>query len=103
MAWSPFSGSAIPFGLGLLSVSILAGRSATATAYWSRSLGFESGLDSSFASPVFNGSSRSSCSCRRRGGDPGLPLVSVILVAQSLNGVLLPSSSSSRCCLITPR
>jgi Mn2+/Fe2+ NRAMP family transporter len=54
--------------------------------------GFESGLDSSFReAPVFNGIITVLMFVPAAVAViPGLPLVKVILVAQSLNGVLLP-------------
>ena len=82
------------FGLGLLSVSILAaGVLPLATAYVvCEAFGFESGLDSSFReAPVFNGIITFLMFVPAAVAMiPGLPLVSVILVAQTLNGVLLP-------------
>jgi NRAMP (natural resistance-associated macrophage protein)-like metal ion transporter len=92
----PFLGSAAKylFGLGLLSVSILAaGVLPLATAYVvCEAFGFESGLDSSFReAPVFNGIITFLMFVPAAVAViPGLPLVSVILVAQSLNGILLP-------------
>lgn len=92
----PFLGSAAKylFGLGLLSVSILAaGVLPLATAYVvCEAFGFESGLDSSFReAPVFNGIITFLMFVPATVAViPGLPLVSVILVAQSLNGILLP-------------
>ena len=96
MALVPFLGEAAKylFGLGLLSVSILAaGVLPLATAYVvCEAFGFESGLDSSFReAPVFNGIITFLMFVPAAVAMiPGLPLVSVILVAQSLNGILLP-------------
>ena len=96
MALQPFLGDAARylFGLGLLSVSILAaGVLPLATAYVvCEAFGFESGLDSSFReAPVFNGIITVLMFVPAAVAViPGLPLVKVILVAQSLNGVLLP-------------
>ena len=96
MALQPFLGEAARylFGIGLLSVSILAaGVLPLATAYVvCEAFGFESGLDSSFReAPVFNGIITVLMFVPAAVAViPGLPLVSVILVAQSLNGVLLP-------------
>jgi len=96
MALEPFLGAAAKylFGLGLLSVSILAaGVLPLATAYVvCEAFGFESGLDSSFRqAPVFNGIITFLMLVPAAVAMiPGLPLVSVILVAQSLNGILLP-------------
>jgi len=96
MALQPFLGEAARylFGIGLLSVSILAaGVLPLATAYVvCEAFGFESGLDSSFReAPVFNGIITFLMFIPAAVAVvPGLPLVSVILVAQSLNGILLP-------------
>ncbi len=96
MALEPFLGAAAHylFGLGLLSVSILAaGVLPLATAYVvCEAFGFESGLDSSFReAPVFNGIITFLLLVPAAVAViPGLPLVKVILVAQSLNGILLP-------------
>jgi NRAMP (natural resistance-associated macrophage protein)-like metal ion transporter len=96
MALQPFLGAAAVylFGLGLLSVSILAaGVLPLATAYVvCEAFGFESGLDSSFReAPVFNGLITFLMFVPAAVAViPGLPLVRVILVAQSVNGVLLP-------------
>ena len=96
MALQPFLGDAARylFGIGLLSVSILAaGVLPLATAYVvCEAFGFESGLDSSFReAPVFNGIITVLMFVPAAVAViPGLPLVSVILVAQSLNGILLP-------------
>jgi NRAMP (natural resistance-associated macrophage protein)-like metal ion transporter len=96
MALEPFLGAAAKylFGLGLLSVSILAaGVLPLATAYVvCEAFGFESGLDSGFReAPVFNGLITFLMFVPAAVAViPGLPLVSVILVAQSLNGILLP-------------
>jgi NRAMP (natural resistance-associated macrophage protein)-like metal ion transporter len=96
MALAPFLGAAAQylFGLGLLSVSILAaGVLPLATAYVvCEAFGFESGLDSTFReAPVFNGIITFLMLVPAAVAMiPGLPLVSVILVAQSLNGILLP-------------
>ena len=96
MALEPFLGRAAEylFGLGLLSVSVLAaGVLPLATAYVvCEAFGFESGLDSSFReAPVFNGIITFLMFVPAAVAIiPGLPLVTVILVAQSLNGVLLP-------------
>jgi NRAMP (natural resistance-associated macrophage protein)-like metal ion transporter len=96
MALQPFLGSAAKylFGLGLLSVSILAaGVLPLATAYVvCEAFGFESGLDSSFReAPVFNGIITFLVFVPAAVAViPGLPLIDVILVAQTLNGVLLP-------------
>jgi len=96
MALEPFLGAAAKylFGLGLLSVSVLAASVLPlATAYVvCEAFGFESGLDSSFReAPVFNGIITFLMFVPAAiAVIPGLPLVSVILVAQMLNGVLLP-------------
>ncbi len=96
MALQPFLGVAAKylFGIGLLSVSILAaGVLPLATAYVvCEAFGFESGLDNSFReAPVFNGLITFLMIVPAAVAMiPGLPLVKVILVAQSLNGVLLP-------------
>ena len=96
MALEPFLGTAARylFGLGLLSVSILAaGVLPLATAYVvCEAFGFESGLDSGFReAPVFNGLITFLMFVPAAVAViPGLPLVKVILVAQSLNGILLP-------------
>jgi Mn2+/Fe2+ NRAMP family transporter len=96
MALQPFLGAAATylFGLGLLSVSILAAAVLPlATAYVvCEAFGFESGLDSSFReAPVFNGIITALTFIPATVAMiPGLPLVDVILVAQMLNGVLLP-------------
>ena len=82
------------FGLGLLAVSILAaGVLPLATAYVvCEAFGFESGLDMGFReAPVFNGVITFLIFVPAAiASIPGLPLVSVILSAQMLNGVLLP-------------
>ena len=96
MALVPFLGSAAQylFAIGLLSVSILAaGVLPLATAYVvCEAFGFESGLDNSYRdAPVFNGLITFLMFVPAAVAIiPGLPLVSVILVAQSLNGILLP-------------
>jgi Mn2+/Fe2+ NRAMP family transporter len=96
MALVPFLGAAAQylFAVGLLSVSILAaGVLPLATAYVvCEAFGFESGLDSSFReAPVFNGIITFLMFVPAAVAIiPGLPLLDVILVAQSLNGVLLP-------------
>jgi NRAMP (natural resistance-associated macrophage protein)-like metal ion transporter len=77
------------FGIGLFAVSTLAaGVLPLATAY----VVCESGLDTSFReAPVFNGIITFFMFVPAAVAMiPGLPLVKVILVAQSLNGVLLP-------------
>ena len=96
MALVPFLGAAAQylFAIGLLSVSILAaGVLPLATAYVvCEAFGFESGLDNSFReAPVFNGLITFLMFVPAAVAMiPGLPLVNVILVAQSLNGILLP-------------
>jgi Mn2+/Fe2+ NRAMP family transporter len=96
VALEPFLGAAAKylFGLGLLSVSILAaGVLPLATAYVvCEAFGFESGLDSSFReAPVFNGLITFYTFVPAAVAMiPALPLVDVILAAQMLNGVLLP-------------
>jgi len=96
MALVPFLGAAARylFGIGLLSVSVLAaGVLPLATAYVvCEAFGFESGLDHTFReAPVFNGLITFLMFVPAAVAMiPGLPLVDVILVAQSLNGVLLP-------------
>jgi len=96
MALEPFLGAAAKylFGIGLLSVSILAaGVLPLATAYVvCEAFGLESGLDNSFRdAPVFNGLITFLMIVPAAVAIiPGLPLVKVILVAQSLNGILLP-------------
>lgn len=95
-ALEPFLGAAarLLFGIGLLSVSILAaGVLPLATAYVvCEAFGFESGLDSTFReAPVFNGIITFYMFVPALVAMiPGLPLVGVILVAQMLNGMLLP-------------
>ncbi|MEZ5124886.1 MAG: Nramp family divalent metal transporter [Thermoleophilia bacterium] len=95
-ALEPFLGEAARFlfGLGLLSVSILAaGVLPLATAYVvCEAFGFESGLDSSFReAPVFNGLITFYMFVPALVAIiPGLPLLKVIMTAQMLNGVLLP-------------
>jgi len=82
------------FGVGLFAVSTLAaGVLPLATAYVvCEAFGFESGLDTSFReAPVFNGIITFFMFVPALVAMiPGLPLVKVILVAQTLNGVLLP-------------
>jgi NRAMP (natural resistance-associated macrophage protein)-like metal ion transporter len=96
LALVPFLGVAAQylFAVGLLSVSILAaGVLPLATAYVvCEAFGFESGLDNSFReAPVFNGIITFLTFVPAAVAIiPGLPLVTVILVAQSLNGILLP-------------
>ncbi len=96
MALDPFLGEAARylFGLGLLSVSILAaGVLPLATAYVvCEAFGFESGLGMGFReAPVFNGIiTFYMLGPAVVASIPGVPLVTVILVAQVLNGVLLP-------------
>jgi NRAMP (natural resistance-associated macrophage protein)-like metal ion transporter len=96
MALEPLLGAVARylFGLGLLSVSILAaGVLPLATAYVvSEAFGFESGLDLGFKeAPVFNGLITFFIFVPAAiASIPGLPLVRVILTAQMLNGVLLP-------------
>ncbi len=95
-ALEPFLGAAARylFGLGLLSVSILAaGVLPLATAYVvCEAFGFESGLDSSFReAPAFNGIITFYIFVPALVATiPSLPLVKVIMVAQMMNGVLLP-------------
>jgi len=95
-ALEPFLGAVARylFGIGLLSVSILAaGVLPLATAYVvCEAFGFESGLDMGFTeAPVFNGIITFFMFVPAAVASiPGLPLVAVILVAQVLNGVLLP-------------
>jgi Mn2+/Fe2+ NRAMP family transporter len=96
MALEPFLGEIARylFGIGLLSVSILAaGVLPLATAYVvCEAFGFESGLDMGFReAPVFNGIITFYMFVPAAVASiPGLPLVTVILIAQMLNGVLLP-------------
>ncbi len=96
MALQPFLGASAKylFGLGLLSVSILAaGVLPLATAYVvCEAFGLESGLNNSFKdAPAFNGLITFLMFIPAAVAViPGLPLVKVILVAQSLNGILLP-------------
>ncbi len=96
MALEPFLGEAARylFGLGLLSVSLLAaGVLPLATAYVvCEAFGFESGLDMGFReAPVFNGIiTFYTAVAALIASIPGLPVVRVIIVAQVLNGVLLP-------------
>jgi len=96
MALEPLLGTVARylFGLGLLAVSILAaGVLPLATAYVvCEAFGFESGLDHSFReAPVFNGIITFFMFVPAAVAMiPGLPLVKVILVAQTLNGMLLP-------------
>ena len=96
MALEPLLGASAKylFGLGLLAVSVLAaGVLPLATAYVvCEAFGFESGLDRSFhEAPVFNGLITFLMFVPAAVAViPGLPLVRVILVAQMLNGILLP-------------
>lgn len=96
MALEPFLGTIARylFGIGLLSVSILAaGVLPLATAYVvCEAFGFESGLDMGFReAPVFNGIITVYMFVPALVASiPGVPLVTVILVAQMLNGLLLP-------------
>jgi Mn2+/Fe2+ NRAMP family transporter len=96
MALEPLLGTVARylFGVGLLAVSVLAaGVLPLATAYVvCEAFGFESGLDTSFReAPVFNGIITFFMFVPAAVAMiPGLPLVAVILVAQSLNGMLLP-------------
>jgi Mn2+/Fe2+ NRAMP family transporter len=96
MALEPLMGAAAKylFGVGLLAVSVLAaGVLPLATAYVvCEAFGFESGLDTSFReAPVFNGIITFFMFVPAAVAMiPGLPLVRVILVAQTLNGILLP-------------
>jgi NRAMP (natural resistance-associated macrophage protein)-like metal ion transporter len=96
MALEPLLGTVAEylFGVGLLAVSILAaGVLPLATAYVvCEAFGFESGLDASFReAPIFNGIITFFMFVPAAVAMiPGLPLVRVILVAQTLNGVLLP-------------
>ena len=84
----------ILFGIGLLNVSILAsGILPLATAYVvCEAFGFESGLDRGFRdAPVFNGILTVFIFIPAMVAMiPELPLVPVIMVAQTLNGMLLP-------------
>lgn len=95
-ALQPFAGelAELLFGFGLLNVSILAAAILPlATAYAiSEAFGFESGLDRSFSeAPVFNGLVTFFVFVPAAiAMIPGLPLVKVILVAQDVNGILLP-------------
>jgi Mn2+/Fe2+ NRAMP family transporter len=95
-ALEPFVGHAaeLLFGIGLLNVSILAsGILPLATAYVvCEAFGFESGLDHSFSeAPIFNGILTVFIAVPALVAMiPGLPLVAVIMVAQTLNGILLP-------------
>jgi NRAMP (natural resistance-associated macrophage protein)-like metal ion transporter len=96
MALEPLLGTVARylFGIGLLAVSVLAaGVLPLATAYVvCEAFGFESGLDTAFReAPVFNGIITFFMFVPAAVAMiPGLPLVTVILLAQSLNGVLLP-------------
>lgn len=96
MALEPLLGTAAKyiFGIGLLNVSILAsGVLPLATAYVvCEAFGFESGLDRSFGeAPIFNGLLTFFIFVPAAVAMiPALPLVSVILTAQTLNGILLP-------------
>jgi Mn2+/Fe2+ NRAMP family transporter len=96
MALEPLLGTVARylFGLGLLSVSILAaGVLPLATAYVvCEAFGFESGLDTGFReAPVFNGIITFLIFVPALiASIPGLPLIKVIVSAQVLNGVLLP-------------
>ena len=96
MALEPLMGAAAKylFGVGLLAVSVLAaGVLPLATAYVvCEAFGFESGLDTSFReAPVFNGIITFFMFVPAAVAMvPGMPLVRVILVAQTLNGILLP-------------
>ena len=95
-ALEPLLGSAARqlFGLGLLSVSVLAGGILPlATAYVvCEAFGFEGGLDKSFSeAPIFNGLITGYIFVPALVAMiPGLPLVRVILTAQTVNGILLP-------------
>jgi len=95
-ALEPLVGEAarVLFGIGLLNVSILAsGILPLATAYVvCEAFGFESGLDRSFSdAPIFNGIITVFIVVPALVAMiPGLPLVGVIMVAQTLNGMLLP-------------
>jgi Mn2+/Fe2+ NRAMP family transporter len=95
-ALEPLVGEAarLLFGIGLLNVSILAsGILPLATAYVvCEAFGFESGLDRSFSdAPIFNGIITVFIIVPALVAMiPGMPLVSVIMVAQTLNGMLLP-------------
>jgi Mn2+/Fe2+ NRAMP family transporter len=95
-ALGPLLGAAAKylFALGLLNVSILAsGILPLATAYVvCEAFGFEAGLDRSFSeAPIFNGLLTAFIFLPALVAMiPGLPLVRVILVAQTVNGMLLP-------------
>jgi NRAMP (natural resistance-associated macrophage protein)-like metal ion transporter len=95
-ALEPLAGelAALLFGFGLLNVSILAAAILPlATAYAiAEAFGFESGLDRSFSeAPVFNGLVTFFIFVPAAVAMiPGLPLVKVILLAQDVNGILLP-------------
>jgi NRAMP (natural resistance-associated macrophage protein)-like metal ion transporter len=82
------------FGLGLLTVSVLAAAILPlATAYaLAEAFGFETGLDRSFSeAPAFNGLLTFFIFVPAAVAMiPGLPLVKVILLAQDVNGILLP-------------
>lgn len=96
MALEPLLGSAAKylFGFGLLNVSILAsGVLPLATGYVvCEAFGFESGLDRSFGeAPIFNGLLTFFIFAPAAVAMiPTLPLIKVILTAQTLNGILLP-------------
>ncbi len=95
-ALAPLAGdlASLLFGIGLLNVSILgAAILPLATAYAvCEAFGFESGLDRSFGdAPVFNGLLTFFVFVPAAVTMiPGIPLVGLILVAQNVNGVLLP-------------
>jgi Mn2+/Fe2+ NRAMP family transporter len=82
------------FAVGLLNVSILAsGILPLATAYVvCEAFGFESGLDRSWGeAPTFNGLLTAYIAIPALVAlVPGVPLVDIILGAQTLNGILLP-------------
>jgi Mn2+/Fe2+ NRAMP family transporter len=95
-ALEPFLGSLarLLFAVGLLNVSILAaGVLPLATAYVvCEAFGFEAGLDRSWGeAPIFNGLLTAFVFFPALVAMiPGLPLIPVILVAQTVNGMLLP-------------
>ena len=95
-ALGPLAGelAGLLFGIGLLNVSILgAGIVPLATAYaFCEAFGFESSLDSGFSeAPAFNGLLTAFIFLPALVAMiPGLPLVSVMVLSQVVNGILLP-------------
>lgn len=96
LALEPFLGTYAPllFGIGLLGASLLAAAVLPlATAYAvCESFGFERGVSHSFReAPIFHGLFTGMLAFGALVAlIPGLPLISVIIVSQVINGVLLP-------------